>query len=1107
MTKTRDQVVLFLAAGRRRLIRRTVAAGCLRAGAAGAAILAPSVLTLLAGPPAWAAAIVSAAALVMAVAMTARHMLLPIARIPTLEGFAVRADALLGEGRNLAINALDLGRRLDAEQDSFTRALMDAHVRETAGELSRVDLGGIGRPRHLGRWTALGGIATAVLAAALVAAPAPTLLAARRLLHPSLTEPARIVRFAVEPGDAEVDAGSDLTVTARVEGTRDVPHIRFAAPGAAWAAAAMSGVSEARDARSYTFTFRKMDQDLAYQIAAAGRESDTWTVRVTEPPRVLGYRLTYVYPRYSGLPAETRVAASGDVSALAGTEVTLDIEVNDPESGGYLEIGGARLDLARASDSMGRVASFTVREPRRYRVHLTDRRGRDRFVSPEFAIEPVPDRPPALTVLHPARDIDLPEQMRVALAATAVDDYGLTQIVLQHQVGDRAPVRETIARTSGREWTGTRDWDLSALDLVPGDVVTYHLEVFDNDTVSGPKGTRSDTYSIRFPTVDEMYADLNEEREREIGDLEQVREDQRRLSRQFEEIARQLKKGLEMTWERQKEIENAAREQQAVRQDLERVEKSLEETVAKIEKNDLANLDMVEKLQEIQDLLSQVQNEELKDALRKLSEAMQKMNRNDVQRSLEQMKGAQEDLMKSLDRTIEMLKRIRMEERLAQTVERVTEMLERQERINDALERSPRPETMDDLAKREEEISRDHGGTEEDLRRLAQESRTDHPQMAEALEQALSQQDFEATREAMESARKEMSQRNASKAGQQGRQAKAGLESLLQGLEQAQSQMSEQLTAELAEKLTRIQNDLLRVSESQEQILGEKEETPVGDLAERQTYLEEAARRSADSLFAVSKQTRFVTPQLGRMMGSAIEELARAKKEFAAGNRRGGMERARESRTTLNETVLALMQQNQSMCQNPGSSGMSPSMSQMQQLGQQQERLNADARSLAQQIRQRLSSAAGQEELSRLAAQQEMIRKGLEEVSGELGERSDILGRLDQIAQEMGEIAKRIQREGLPEDVLRRQDKVLTRLLDAQKSVRKQDHSRRRRSETGTDVTRVSPGALPPDLLSGRDRLQSDILRGAADPYPAEYRRLVEQYFRSLTSGAAGGGR
>jgi hypothetical protein len=133
-----------------------------------------------------------------------------------------------------------------------------------------------------------------------------------------------------------------------------------------------------------------------------------------------------------------------------------------------------------------------------------------------------------------------------------------------------------------------------------------------------------------------------------------------------------------------------------------------------------------------------------------------------------------------------------------------------------------------------------------------------------------------------------------------------------------------------------------------------------------------------------------------------------------------------------------------------------------------------------------------------MAARQEMIRQGLQEVQQSLGDQSGVLGRLGDIGREMEELVQEMRHRGVDDRVLRRQERVLSRLLTAQKSLRQEGQKEERVSRTG----QAADGRLSPaDYSSGPDpaeALRRGILRGGRDPVPGEFRRLVETYFRSL---------
>ena len=47
----------------------------------------------------------------------------------------------------------------------------------------------------------------------------------------------------------------------------------------------------------------------------------------------------------------------------------------------------------------------------------------------------------------------------------------------------------------------TFKWDLGSLGLAPGDRVVYRIEIWDNDSISGPKKGTSQTSSFRSETT------------------------------------------------------------------------------------------------------------------------------------------------------------------------------------------------------------------------------------------------------------------------------------------------------------------------------------------------------------------------------------------------------------------------------------------------------------------------------------------------------------------------------------------------------------------------------------------------------------------------------
>jgi len=147
-----------------------------------------------------------------------------------------------------------------------------------------------------------------------------------------------------------------------------------------------------------------------------------------------------------------------------------------------------------------------------------------------------------------------------------------------------------------------------------------------------------------------------------------------------------------------------------------------------------------------------------------------------------------------------------------------------------------------------------------------------------------------------------------------------------------------------------------------------------------------------------------------------------------------------------------------------------------------------------------MSMSMGQQQgMQQLAAQQEALRQKLEEMSDQLGKQGDMMGRLDQLGEEMKKVVDDMQRSRVNQETIKRQEGILTRLLDAQKSVNRRDFSKKRQAETGEDVVRRSP-VLPDDLANGRSDLSEMIKKALEEQYPRQYDRLIKAYFKSFQS-------
>jgi hypothetical protein len=81
------------------------------------------------------------------------------------------------------------------------------------------------------------------------------------------------------------------------------------------------------------------------------------------------------------------------------------------------------------------------------------------------------------------------------------------------------------------------------------------------------------------------------------------------------------------------------------------------------------------------------------------------------------------------------------------------------------------------------------------------------------------------------------------------------------------------------------------------------------------------------------------------------------------------------------------------------------------------------------------------------------------------------------VAEDMKKVEQDLRSGRLEADTIERQQKILSRLLDAPRSLEKRDYSRKRTSRPGVDVVRSSPEALSGDLLKSKPSLAALLAR------------------------------
>jgi hypothetical protein len=185
----------------------------------------------------------------------------------------------------------------------------------------------------------------------------------------------------------------------------------------------------------------------------------------------------------------------------------------------------------------------------------------------------------------------------------------------------------------------------------------------------------------------------------------------------------------------------------------------------------------------------------------------------------------------------------------------------------------------------------------------------------------------------------------------------------------------------------------------------------------------------------------------------------------------------------------------QAMMQGGSGGGAGSLMQQLQMMAGQQMSLNMQTQQMGGMSPQQAAEAA------RLAKEQGAIQKSLEELNREAqqsGDQKKLLGDLQKIAEEMKEVVRNLEQNNVNPETIKKQERILSRLLDASKSTRERDYEKKRKAETGTQMTRRSPKDLDWNSLEGKSQLREELLKALEQGYSKDYQELIRKYFEEL---------
>lgn len=1088
------------------------------------------------------------------------------------------------------VNTLQLARPLFSKASNLlgSPSFALAAFSNTYSAVRPLDFNAIVDERPMKRAVLLFFVTLLLGAAAFFGAKDDMLAATGRLTHfrTFYQKPAPFT-FIVFPGNARVMRGdsihvivvtrgeqlSTIELRTREEGQKDFDQVTLhAAPfDTAWA--------KAHGFRSgFTYSIHAQ-HPLEYYAEAHEIESEHYRIDVLDHPIVRSLNVEIQQPSYTHQKPVKLTENIGDISGVTGTRGVFRVVASAPLKQAEVvfhaaDTGTNRSDRTDKSypltiaDSIA-TGSVIFSQSGTYHIDLLDRDSVASEHPIEYTVTITSDALPQIALIVPDSRADLPSNMRLDMLARIHDDFGFSGM----RLGYRLSKSKYLPPETTYKWLpvplsnyAVQDldvpfiWNMTPLGIGPEDEVSYVMEVADNDAVSGPKRARTPEYTVRVPSVEEIFKRADEEANKAQKDMAEVKRDAEELQKKVNETLDEMKqmKTTDLAhsmqdFSKQKDVQQMLERQKNLNDRIDQVAKDLQEMTKSMEQQQVLSPETLQKYQELQELFKQIDSPELKKAMEDLKRAMEQQNPDPkkIADAMQNMKQNEEQFRKSIERTANILKKIQAEQKVDELMKSASELAKQEQKSADDVRskmdagKQMTPEEKAAEARKEADAQKELDRMRDAMKQVAEQmkklpEKMQAPEETKAAAEALADPSTDhEMQQAQESAQKgdmQQASQHAQKAAKQMKNAQRKLADL-------KRKMSENEKQRTMREMKQISDELNRLSKSEEGIKQKAHETQQNsnvfrDLADQQSQTKEQLGQTASKAMQLAQKSTAVTPEMGKEMGKAFAEMQKAEDAMTDRNQSGSEQSAQAAMTSLNKASQAMQGAMQKMGQ-PGKSGsggsggegedgqdgegesgeggQSPGQSgsggALQQFISQINKLAAQQQALNNQM-QGMSQGAGggqsaqkelmrqQAAMSKLQAQQEAVKKSLEQMADEQRQSSSGVHQaaddLRKIADEMQESIGQMRSSGIRPETIQRQERILSRLLQAEHSVHERDKDQERESKPGENVVRESPRELDLASPAGQKALQEEILHTRENGFTPDYNALIRKYFEEL---------
>ncbi|MFN8322241.1 MAG: DUF4175 family protein [Chitinophagales bacterium] len=870
----------------------------------------------------------------------------------------------------------------------------------------------------------------------------------------------------------------------------------------------------------FSYEFVNLQKPITFQLLANGFRSKEYVLEVVAKPVITGFEVTCNYPDYTGKQDEI-LKNMGDLVIPAGTKLSWKFSTQNV-SGISFNNGDSAYTVKRTGETEF-TFSKTFLQSSAYTIKVSNENIQNAD-SMAYSLNVTPDLYPVIAVKEKN---DSATQKYFYYIGEISDDYGLRRLTFNYQL-TRADSTASVTKsievpfTAGTSSRFTYYWQLSDFSVKPGDKINYYFEVWDNDGIHGSKSSKSELLNFEMPSLNELNKELSKDNKELKQELKDAMKQARDVQKDLEAMKDKLQEKSNMNWEDKKNLNQNLEKQKELQQQLEEIKKKMDSNFEKQNEFKEVSPEIAQKQQRLQELFEQVMNKEMKEMMEKLQKMLEDMQKKDALDKMDDMQTNSEKTEKELDRMLELFKKLEFDQKLQETASKLEKLAEKQEELSKQAEKNADAKDakqQEDLKKQQEQLNKDLKEAKkdvEDLKKLNQETKSE--QDFKEVEQSL-----ETAEKQMDDAQQNMDQKQNQQASKNQKSAANNMKNASQKLSDMKMAMDSEQEAEDMQAIRQLLENIVQLSFDEEKLMANIKTVNINnpmyvDLMKEQQRIKENSKMVEDSLYAVARRQdgikSFITKEItnvNKFLTKSIADMEDRNVIKAMSNQQFTMMGYNNLALMLSE-ALQQMQQQQSekqqqqqsgspkmcmKCKKPGN-GL-PNLSKMQkQLKDKMQQMSEMMKKEGQGKKPGQMGQGMSKEFAEMAQMQSQIRRELEKINQqENKDGKNSLGNLGEAIKQMEQTEKELVNKNLTAEAMKRQQDILTKLLEAENAQRERDQKQERESNTGKETGRKIPPSLEEYLKARQSEV--DLYKTVPPSLRPYYKNLAEKYFRNIT--------